>query len=307
VYSFPNSAAAAALALLVPLVVLLVWASRCGIARRLAGLPPWQRALAILGLCILVGYGGDKPAPQPAARIYELLAVLRDGSLKDSRGRVVSGTQAAALDAYAGEAWQIAAAMSNIVEAARADCIDLTNQLAQADYSAAYIALDLPRGTPAELNHNIMVGFERVEQTPTNISALVWFSEMPATNVNVRIQYSVAEGVWTQLAPVANHWPETEIVNGVECVRYCYALPPAVAGIPLRPQYEVEFGGYADAEYLSVPEEGVTVTVGAAEYLPYTGWDIYEEGQPDELRIRYVGGIAVEVRQYGITTKGAGS
>lgn len=301
----PNDIAVATIALLLPLTLVFIAAVKGGLWRRIVRLPRWQRIAAVCGLAILVGYGGDKPTPpQPSARVLELLTVLQDGTLTDIRGRVVSGAQAAALDAFAAEAGQIAAALDQVVEGAREDCIELTNTLAQADYSAAYISLDLPRGTPIETNHNIMVGFERVEQTASNLTALVWFSSPPATNVNVRLQYSIAAGQWTSLDPVTNHWPATEQVGGVECVRYCYAIPPGIAGIPLRPQYEVEFGGPSAGDYLAVPADGITVEVGEDAYLPYTGWDTYGEGE-DALEVRYVGGIAVEARQFGETYKGS--
>lgn len=295
---YPNSLLAAFLCLLVPLAVALIVAAKCGLWRKLRKLARWQRLAVLALLAVLVGYGGDKPQPQPLGIVLQLLTVLRDGSLKDIRGTVVSGTQAAALDAFAAGAGQIAAALSNVVDAARADCVDLTNQLAQADYSAAYIALDMPRGTPTETNHNIMVSFERVAQTSSNLTAWVWFSEPPATNVNVRVQYSVAADLWQGLDCATNHWPATETVNGVECVRYEYCLPEGIAGTPLRPQYEVEFGGFASGEFLSVPETGVTVTVGETEHLPFTGWDTYGTGD-DALQIRYVGGIAVQATQFG--------
>lgn len=304
--SFHSDMIGSALCALVPVTLLLIWAVKGGAAWAhdiMRKLSIRQRIVAVAALCVIVGYGGDKPNPQPPEMVLELLTVLRDGSLTDRSGTVVSGSQAVALDAFAGEAWRIAAALSNVVESARASCVALTNRLAFADYSAAYVSLDMPRGVPADPNHNIMVGFEKVSQTPTNLTAWVWFSELPSTNVDVRVQYSVADGVWAQLASVANSWPATEAINGVDCVRYCYAIPAGIAGTPLRPQYEVEFGGYAAAEYLSVPESGVTVQVGEAEHLPYTGWDTYGDGE-DALQVRYVGGIAVEARQAGIEYTG---
>lgn len=283
--------------MLVPLCVLGIVAARCGLVRRLEALPPAGRALAVFGLVVLVGFGGEKVPPQPS-RVLELITVLRSGALTDQSGTLVSGIQARALQQFAGEVHQLADATAQVVEDARLDCVALTNHLEQADYSVAYIALDLPRGIPAEPNHNIMVGIEKLAQTATNVTAWVWFSEMPATNVNVRLDYSVREGVWSGLSMVTNHYPATESVNGVDCVRYCYALPPAIAGTPLRPQYEVEFGGFLPEEFLSVPETGVQVQVGEDVYEPKTGWVTIGEGA-DAIQIRLLGGIAVEAVQHG--------
>ncbi|NLC82077.1 MAG: hypothetical protein GX748_12935 [Lentisphaerae bacterium] len=190
-----------------------------------------------------------------------------------------------------------------VIEQARLDCIALTNQLLTADYDIAYLGLDLPRGTPAETNHNILVAFQRVEQSGSQLDALVWFSEMPTTNVNVFAEYSLAEGVWTSLQSTTNFWPDTETVDGVECVRYRYEIPAGVVGTPLKPQYEVAFGGYRADQYLSVPETGVVVSTNGVDCLPYTGWDDYSEGTNSVL-VRYVGGIAVEAIINGTSIKG---
>jgi len=305
VFQFPNSGAGAALALLVPLFLLMLAASRCGLWHRIQSLPPAGRVLAVVGLLALIGFGGEKePPPPPVARRWmQLVTVLNDGTLKDSSGTLVSGVQAKALEQFAAETYQMAQATAQVVEDARLACVALTNQLAQADYSVAYLSLDMPRGTPAEPNHNIMVSFEKIQQTTTNLTAWVWFSEMPATNVSVRIDYSLLPGVWAPLPAATNFYPATESVNGVDCVRYVYAIPNAMAGTPLRMQYEIEFGGHTQEEYLSVPETGVTVEVGEETFLPHTGWVTIGEGA-DAIQVHVIGGIAVEAIQNGISYKG---
>ena len=250
----------------------------------------WQRVAVLAIFSAVVLYGGSK-AVLPTS-IKELLVVLADGSLKDLSGRVASGAQARAVNAYIQQSGGIVTAADGVIEQARQDCIALTNQLATTDYSVAYIALDLPRGIPSEPNHNIMVSFERVEQTASNLTAYVWFSEAPATNVNVCVDYSLAAGQWSGLEAITNSYPQTYTVGSVECYKYCYEISPSIRGTPLRPQYEVEFGGYAPGQWLSVPESGVVVEVDGVQHLPYTGWDEYADGE-DVLRVRYVGGIAV--------------
>ena len=292
--------------LAVPLMVLaiIVVKSHGVWSRALKRMPAWQRALAVVGVGVAVLWGGDKPGPNtPPQDILEILTLRADGSLRDLSGRVAPGIQAKAVSDYIGASAQIVSAADAILDQARLDCVALTNQLLTADYSAAYIALDLPRGTPVETNHNIMISFERVEQTSTNLTAYVWFSEAPATNVTVNVEYSLADGAWSTLPPVTNSFPETYSVSGVDCYRYCYSIPAGISGTPLRPQYEVEFGGYSANQYLSVPETGVVVESGGVEHLPYTGWDDYSAGE-DTLLVRYVGGIAVEAVYQGEPIKG---
>lgn len=298
--------AAILIALAIPLlglVVALVKTSSLWVPR-VRRWPAWQRALAVVGVGAAIIYGGDKPGPVvPPQDIMEILTLRADGSLRDLSGKIAPGIQAKAVADYIGASAQIVSAADAIIEQARVDCIALTNQILTADYTVAYIALDLPRGTPGETNHNIMISFERVEQTPTNLTAYVWFSEAPATNVTVNVEYSLADGSWSTLPPVTNSFPETYSVSGVDCYRYCYAIPDGIAGTPLRPQYEVEFGGYASTQYLSVPEEGVVVSTNGVDCLPYTGWDDYSAGE-DTLLVRYVCGIAVEAVYQGEPIKG---
>lgn len=292
--------------LAVPLMVLaiIVVKSHGVWSRALKRMPAWQRALAVVGFGVAVLWGGEKPGPvTPPQDIVEILTLRADGSLRDLSGQVAPGIQAKAVSDYIGASAQIVSAADAILDQARLDCVALTNQLLTADYSAAYIALDLPRGTPVETNHNIMISFERVEQTATNLTAYVWFSEAPATNVTVNVEYSLAEGVWSTLPAVTNSFPTTYSVSGVDCYRYCYAIPDGISGTPLRPQYEVEFGGFAPSQYLSVPEEGVVVSTNGVDCLPYTGWDDYSAGE-DTLLVRYVGGIAVEAVYQGEPIKG---
>ena len=298
--------AAILLALALPALLLVVAAVKSYSRWRgtLARWPAWQRALAVVGVGVAVMFGGDKPGPiTPPQDILEILTLRADGSLRDLSGKIAPGIQAKAVSDYIGASAQIVSAADAILDQARLDCVALTNQILTADYSAAYIALDLPRGTPVETNHNIMISFERVEQTSTNLTAYVWFSEAPATNVTVNVEYSLAEGAWSTLPPVTNSFPSTYSISGVDCYRHCYSIPDGISGTPLRPQYEVEFGGYASTQYLSVPESGVVVESGGVEHLPYTGWDDYSAGE-DTLLVRYVGGIAVEAVYQGEPIKG---
>lgn len=290
----------------VPLTVLLICAVKSSNVwrRHLAGRAWYIKAAATLGLLVAVLIGGDKPGVViPPQDIIEILTLRRDGSLGDVSGRVVPGVQARAVSDYIAASSNLISAADGVIAQAALDCIALTNTLLTADYDIAYLSLDLPRGTPSELNHNIMMSFQRVEQSGTTLDALVWFSEMPLTNVSVRVEYSLAQDQWGELSAITNSYPDTEIVDGVECIRYRYALPAGIAGTPLKPQYEISFGGYQPGQYLSVPEEGVVVSVGDVDHIPYTGWDDYSSGT-NSLLVRYVGGIAVEAIVDGITIKG---
>ena len=155
---------------------------------RLATLPRWQQVCTVLGVGLAVMFGGEKEPPVVVpTEIMEILTLRPDGSLTDLSGKVASGVQAQAISDYITASASLVTNANAIVEQARLDCIALTNTLLQADYDIAYIALDLPRGTPTATNHNISITFQRVEQTTTNLDALVWFSSLPTTNVDVYV------------------------------------------------------------------------------------------------------------------------
>lgn len=281
--------------LLVPITLLLIALAKSSHAwsTLLAGRPWWQKAGAVALFAVAALVGGEKPGPVVPPEIIEILTRRADGSLTDLSGQIASGVQAQAVQDYITASALLVEAADGVVSNAAVQCVALTNQLLQADYDIAYVSLDLPRGTPAETNHNILVSFQKVAQTLTNLDALVWFSEMPTTNVNINVEYSIAEGVWGTLPPVTNYWPATETVDGVECVRYRYEIPAGISGTPLKPNYEIAFGGYESGQYLSVPETGVVVSTNGVDCVPYTGWDNYSSGT-NSLLVRYVGGIAIE-------------
>lgn len=267
-------------------------------------LPRIQQILALVALGLVVAWGGQKgPVVVIPDALMEILTRRSDGTLTDLSGSLVPGVQAQAVADYIMASSDLILAADDIIEQAKLDCIALTNQILTSSYDVAYLSLDLPRGTPDDLNHNILVSFQRVEQRGPDLDALVWFSEMPTTNVNIFVEYSLLENTWSTLSPITNFWPSTEIVDGVECVRYRYSLPSGIVGTPLKPVYEVSFGGYADTQYLSVPETGVVVSTNGVDCLPYTGWDDYTEGA-HSFQVRYVGGIAVEAVIDGISYKG---
>lgn len=292
--------------LLVPLMLLLIAVVKSASVWRglLSRCAPWKKAAAALAFCVAALIGGSKSGPVLPPEIVEILSWRSsDGGLNDLSGRVVSGIQLRALESFVEGQDQIVNAASNVIEQARADCAALTNRLLTTDYRVVYIAYDLPRGMPSAPNHNIMVNWEKVEQTTSNITCYAWFSQMPATNVTIYAQYAVREGDYRLLAPITNSWPATVSVGEVECVAYEYAIPPAIAGTVLRPEYEVRFGGYEPGQYLKVPESGVVVTTNGVDVAPFTGYKTFMV-DTNSVSLRVVGGLVTELILNGASYKG---
>ena len=301
------NAAAILVGLLLPLTLLLIAVVKS--ARvwrgRLSGCAAWKKAAAMLALCTVALFGGEKGGTWLPPEIVEILSWRsEDGGLNDVSGRVVSGIQLRALEDFVEKQDQIVDAASNVIEQARADCAALTNRLLTTDYKVVYVAYDLPRGMPSNPNHNIMVNWEKVEQTTSNITCYAWFSQMPTTNVAIHAQYAVSEGEYRLLSPIRDSWPETFTVGDVECVAYEYAIPPEIAGTVLRPEYEVRFGGYDPGQYLKVPESGVVVTTNGVDVAPFTGYKTFMV-DTNSVSLRVVGGLVTELILNGTSFKGA--
>ena len=284
---------------IIGLLLLLAWLLVCGYERGLWSAAALRRlpvhTLAALSLLMVWGtlYGGTKSAPRVV--LAQFVTALRSGGLLDASGRIAAAAAAAAVAAVADESAGIVAAASNTVADAQATFNGLADGLTNSAYSVAYIALDFPRAEAhSHTNHNIAATIERLESLDgSNLVAWVWFSEEPAIAPQLVFDASVAEGLSVRLVSITNSYPNTVEIDGVPCISYRMDVPSAMRGIPLRPNYELEFGGPADP--LLAPSGGVLVSTNGVEHLPFTGWDTaHPEPWGADLAVRYAGGIAVE-------------
>lgn len=268
---------------------------------------PISARVVLVALTMWAVYSGGSKPEQPAdVRISQLVMALAGGGLVDESGTIASHTALKTVQEFNAETSSIVSNADAIVAAALAEYTVITQQLAEADYSVVYVAYDFPRADPPETtNHNITATIEKVSQSGSTLSAFAYFSEQSETNVTLRIRASVAQDVWVTLDPKTNYWPATTDVGGLACYRYDYAIPTAMAGVPLRPMYDIAFGGYEPGQYLIVPSDGVIVSTNSVDCTPFTGWD-YEHPEPwgTALAVRYVGGIAVEATLNGTNYAG---
>lgn len=284
---------------IIGLLLLLAWLLVYGAERGLWSFAALRRlpahTLVALSLLMVWGtlYGGTKSAPRVA--LAQFVTALRSGGILDASGRIAAAAAAAAVAAVADESAGIVAAASNSVAEAQATFDGLADGLTNRVYTTAYIALDLPRAEAhSHTNHNIAATIERLECVDgSNLVAWVWFSEEPAIAPQLAFDASVAEGASVRLVSITNTYPDTVEIDGVPCISYRMDVPAAMRGVPLRPNYELEFGGPSDP--LIVPAGGVLVETNGVLHLPFTGWDLaHPEPWGADLAVRYAGGIAVE-------------
>lgn len=286
--------------LIVLFLGLKLWKTLCP---KKLGLKRWAVAAAILAAIYV---GGTKPDQPAGRRVAQLVMVMNDGTVVDPSSVLGRAVQIAAIEAFNEETAIIISNANMIVAAALDDYAMLTNQIAHADYSVAYLGYDFPRANPPETtNHNITATIERVSAPGgETLSTWVYFSSQPETNVNLHLQASLAQDTWVDLEPVTNTWPVTEAVGALACIRYDYSIPNGMIGVPLRPHYDVLFGGPGEGQYLNVPDTGVIVSVGETDYAPFTGCDATNAAPFEMLAVEYLGGIAIKATAYGTNYAG---
>ena len=272
-------------------------------------LPVAAKAVLAIMLIWATYVGGTKQDPSPASmRLSQLVVALSGGGLDDPSGVIGTATQLAAIQMFNEETAAIVAAASNVIYNALGEYAAMTNQLASTNLSVAYIGYDLPRAAPpVTTNHNITATIMRTAQdAATNtLSAWVYFSEAPSTNVNVYLEASVASNTWVTLTPITNSYPATTTIDTLPCIRYDYSSPTGMRGVPFKPETDLQFGGFDSSLYLRVPAAGVVVTTNGVATTPYTGWDyVHPAPWGTNLAVRYVGGIAIEARVRGTNYTG---
>lgn len=260
----------------------------------------WRMAIAVWIACVLT-VGGTKGPDGQSGRLSQFITALISGQVVDDSGVVARYAEAEAIRYFNLESSNIIAAARDSVTGSVAQIVGMGAALTSTPYICAYIAADLPRAEPRQwTNHNVAATIERVAQTGGVLRVWVWYSEAPFQVPNVVFDASVSDGTWVTMTPVTNSWPSTEIIAGTPCVRYDFRVPDGMVGTPLRPEYELSFGGYTPSSYLIAPSGGVLISTNGVERLPYTGW-VRQWPAPwgTNLQVRFSGGIALEAYWMG--------
>ncbi|MEI6210931.1 MAG: hypothetical protein WCR06_04830 [bacterium] len=260
------------------------------------------RLAIVFALAVVCMSGGTKgPGGYASNRIAQYITALRSGLVVDDSGVVARFTESEAIRYFNDENGAIVAAARDSVSNSVATITAFGVALTSAPYTVAYVSADLSRASPGVLtNHNVAATIERVDMTGGVLRVWVWYSETPFEPPNISFDASVADGTWVTLVAVTNSWPTTTSINGADCVRYDFSVPAGMVGVPLRPNYELAWGGYGTNDYLIVPIGGLLVSTNGVECAPYTGWDrSWPEPWGTNLAVRYVGGVAVQATYNG--------
>ena len=269
-----------------------VWREHC------PNITPLGKIGTIALLLAVAAVGGDK---SPAARaLATLVTVLRSGELLDPSGRIVASAQLAAMQTAADLAASIVDAASNTVAHSQSQFDAIATRLTNRAFTVAYVSGEMPRAVAGVYtNHNIAGNLFYERDGPTNLTAYVWFSEVPELEPSMSFPVSYAAGSTVVLSAWTNSYPSTVEYEGLPCYAYQVALPAYLAGMPLKPDLDVRFGG-PDGEPLIVPAGGVVVATNGVEHFPFSGTDVYSPN----LSVTYKGGIAVSAVYHGTNYTG---
>ena len=265
------------------------------------------RLATVFALTMVCMSGGTKgPGGYASNRIAQFITALRSGQVVDDSGVVAQFAESEAVRYFNMESQGIIDAASNSAAASIAQINALGSNLVANPFTCAYIAADLPRAEPGVItNHNVDATLERATMTGSVIRAWIWYSQTPFQSPNVSVDASVSVSNWVTLVSVTNSWPNMTTVNGVPCVEYDFLVPDGMKGVPLRPNYELAWGGFNPAQYLTVPSGGLLVSTNNVSCLPYTGWDTnWPSPWGTNLQVQYVGGVAVKAIYKGTNYTG---
>lgn len=257
-----------------------------GVADRLA-------ITLIIALFTLVGWTKGPITPTGTRPLFNLVMALRTGGLTGDNGVLARKTELETVRAFAEYSETMIQAGSNALAGAMArfDAAEfvLTNNPPEIVYIQSYFPREDP--TVGLVNHNLAVLAMTQSSVDDVLSRWVRFSDDLVNAPVLYAEVSLDGASHTRLTEITNTWPNVEIKQGVECVRYDYRLPNSLVGIVLSPDYDLRFG--SDENGLQIGAGGLTVTdVNGAEHIAVDGWREMCSGR---VQVLYKAGSAVRV------------
>lgn len=245
----------------------------------------------LLGSIIMVGW--TKGPAVGRKHILQFVTALNDGRIVDESGLVVLCTEQQTVAAFADLSVAIANAASQTVVSAAGEFGAVAQLVTNIERKVIYIQSTLPRTDPYQgvINHNISGFIARTSMSEDRsvVSRYIWYSAQPLVAPTVACVVDVGGGD-IKLCAITNTFPQTVEVDGIECVRYDYAVPETLRSVVYFPDTELSFGDKNTP--LEVGIDGVSVDIEGETHLPFKGTDSYFDGR---VQVEYAGGMATKV------------
>ena len=237
------------------------------------------------------------PVVNPESRyISQFVLALVSGGVRDDSGVVAEQTQINTVAAFVDLAEEMLVTASNELVNTSQRFDALKDQLTNNTQPIVYIQSFFPRADPyvALTNHNLAALAMKQSTSGSVLSRWIYFSEALAEEPTLYAEADVGGG-YVRLEQITNSWPSTELVDGVECVRYDYSLPEGMRGVVFSPDFDLRFGS---------EENGLQIGAGGLEmvddnnvsHLGANGWVTMCDGRVEVL---HKGGVAVRVKING--------
>ncbi len=248
---------------------------------------------AILASLVLVGWTKG-PVVNPSSRhISQFVLALMSGGVRDDSGVVAEQTQLNTISAFVDLAEEMLHTASNELAKTSQRFDALQDQLTNNAQPVVYIQSFFPREDPyvALTNHNLAVLALQQSTSSNVLSRWIYFSD---DLVNEPTLYAEADvgGGYVRLTEITNTYPNTELVDGIECVRYDYDLPDGMQGVVFSPDFDLRFGSAANG--LQIGAGGLEmIDTNGVSHIGSDGWSTMCSGRVEVL---HAGGVAVKIK-----------
>lgn len=246
---------------------------------------------------IMVGWTKG-PVVNPAARhISQFILALVSGGIRDDSGVVAEQTQVNTIAAFVDLAEAMLVNVETELENTSQRFDALKDQLTNNPPPVVYIQSFFPREDPyvSLENHNLAVLAMKQSTTSNVLSRWIYFSDELVTEPTLYCEADVGGG-YTRLTEITNTYPDVEMVDGIDCVRYDYRLPAGMVGVVLSPDFDLRFGSAENG--LQIGAGGLEmIDTNSVSHFGSDGWTTMCTGR---VEILHAGGVAVRIKIDGV-------
>lgn len=252
-----------------------------------------QIVSALVAAIIMTGWTKG-PVVSPASRhISQYVLALITGGIRDDSGVVAEQTQLNTVNAFIDLSEAILDDCSNQFVNAAAQFDLLEDKLTNDPPPVAYIQSFFPREDPyvSLQNHNLAVLAMQQTTVSNTLSRWIYFSDQLAAEPTLYCEADVGGG-YLRLNAVTNTYPNTELIDGIPCVRYDYRLPAGMLGVVFSPDFDLRFGS---------EQNGLQIGSGGLEMIDFAevshmGSDTWITICDGRVEVLHKGGVAVRLK-----------
>jgi len=242
---------------------------------------------------IMVGWTKG-PVVNPASRhLTQFIMALVSGGISDESGVVAEVAQVNTIAAFGELAESMLQNASNALAETSQRFDILKDRLTNNPPPVVYIQSFFPREDPyvSLTNHNLAVLAMKQSTVSNTLSRWIYFSDELVSEPTLYCEADVGGG-YVRLNEITNTYPTTELVDGIPCVRYDYALPDGMRGVVFSPDFDLRFG--SEQNGLQIGSGGLEmIDSSEVSHMGSDGWITLSD---DRVEVLHKGGVAVRIK-----------